>query len=101
MAAAEVKEKVLFLPQKIVQKSVGFSLDVGKNIRVFLSVCLSVCLSISLYAFLFVGIFLVCWVILVFSLFSKGSTVPKQFRSGYRLKPIQLQKLALFSFLCI
>ena len=30
MAAAEVKETVLFLPQEIVQKSVGFSLDVGK-----------------------------------------------------------------------
>ena len=31
MAATEVKEKVLFLPQEIVQKSVGFSLDVGKT----------------------------------------------------------------------
>ena len=30
MAVAEVRETVLFLPQDIVQKSVGFSLDVGK-----------------------------------------------------------------------
>ena len=28
--AEEVKETVLFLPQDIVQKSVGFSFDVGK-----------------------------------------------------------------------
>ena len=48
MAAAEVKEKVLFLSQEIVQKSVGFSLDVGKNSCVYLLVCL------------FVGC-LVCW----------------------------------------
>ena len=40
MAAAEVKENVLFLPQDIVQKSVEFSLDVGKNFCVCLSLCL-------------------------------------------------------------
>ena len=32
MATAEVKETVFFLPQQVVQKSVGFSLDVGKTI---------------------------------------------------------------------
>ena len=31
-ATAEVKETILFLPQEIVQKSVGFSLDVDKTL---------------------------------------------------------------------
>ena len=45
-ATAEVKETILFLPQEIVQKSVGFSLDVGKALSnllfwpIFLTNCI-------------------------------------------------------------
>ena len=41
----EVEEKILFLPLEIVQNSIGFSFDVGRE---FLSICICTSLPISL-----------------------------------------------------
>ena len=46
-AAEEVKETVLFLPQDIVQKSVGFSFDVGKILFYLLILFYCSCLDVT------------------------------------------------------